>query len=347
MSKRPSTRLTDRREPSSLAVADLAASATRTSTNRSYADARVRFHAWWCLQPVRKRSIIGFDSQLATYLTELFNTRRGGVSLARHTFFGLLAVAPHLKMRLHLSYRCLRAYIRLRPSVSWPPMPWPVVLAVAEYLASVGKLREGVAVLVSAHCWLRVGEVVGLRHENFAASNDVRLGMVLPYAVLTVHDTKTKRFDSVEVTRRDVAALLSWMQDGIGTRLFPFTRSHLEDSLRAACNALGLAHCGYVWHSLRHGGATDACLGHMPFYDIMLRGRWQSERSARLYCQTGRALLLQHSLPESVVTRGRELDSNVLALFRKATRSIHSLSSNNTPKPSGTKKATFIFTSSL
>jgi hypothetical protein len=276
------------------------------------------------MQPFQARSFAGFDGQLAAYLTELFNTRRGGVSLARHTFFALLAVAPHLKMRLHLSYRCLRAYIRLRPSVSWPPMPWPVVLAVAEYLASVGKLREGVAVVVSAHCWLRVGEVVSLIHENFAASDDVRLGAVLPFAVLSVHDTKTKRFDSVEVTRQDVGALLGWMQDGPGMRLFPFTKSHLEGSLRDACAALGLAHCGYVWHSLRHGGATDACLAHVPFYDIMLRGRWQSERSARLYCQTGRALLLQRSLPDSVVIRGRALDSTLLTAFRTATRQAYS-----------------------
>ena len=112
-------------------------------------------------------------------------------------------------------------------------MPWPVVLAVAEFLASVGKLREGVAVVVSAHCWLRVGEVVGLRHENFAASDDARLGAVLPFSVLSVQDTKTKRFDSVEVTRRDVSALLSWLQDGPGTRLFPFTKSHPEGSLHA------------------------------------------------------------------------------------------------------------------
>jgi len=257
---------------------------------------------------------------LAAYLTELFNSGSGGVSLARHTFFGLLALAPHLKMRLHLSFRCLRAWIRLRPSVSWPPMPWPIALAIAAHLASIGKLREGVAVIVSAHCWLRVGEVVSLRHENFASADDVRLGSVLPFSVLTVHDTKTRRFDSVEVTRADVSALLLWMQDGPGTRLFPFTKSHLERSLHEACEALGLSACGYVWHSLRHGGATDACLAHMPFFDIMLRGRWQSERSARLYCQTGRALLLQRTLPPSVVAHGRALDSTLLSTFRHHTR---------------------------
>jgi integrase len=225
-------------------------------------------------QPFRARSVVELDGLLAAYLTELFNTQRGGVSLAKHTFFALLAMAPHLHMRLHLSFRCLRAYIRLRPSVSWPPMPWPVALAAAAYLASIGRLREGVAVVVSAHCWLRVGEVVGLRRENFAASTDVRLGNVLPFSVLSVHDTKTRRFDSVEVTRRDVGALLRWIQAGQAERLFPFTISHLEGSLRDACAALGLTHCGYVWHSLRHGGATDACLAHMPFHDIMLRGRY-------------------------------------------------------------------------
>ena len=53
-------------------------------------------------------------------------------------------------------------------------------------------------------------------------------------------------------------------------------------------------------HSLRHGGATSLQVRGMSIADIILRGRWVSTKSATLYVQSGRALLLSVSVPKVV-----------------------------------------------
>ena len=58
----------------------------------------------------------------------------------------------------------------------------------------------------------------------------------------------------------------------------------------------------FVWHSLRHGGASRAYLrgGAVILPDLLVRGRWAVESSGRHYIQSGRQLLLSMSLPSTV-----------------------------------------------
>ena len=46
----------------------------------------------------------------------------------------------------------------------------------------------------------------------------------------------------------------------------------------------------FVWHSLRHGGASRAYLrgGAVVLPDLLVRGRWAVESSGRHYIQSGR-----------------------------------------------------------
>ena len=65
----------------------------------------------------------------------------------------------------------------------------------------------------------------------------------------------------------------------------------------------------FVWHSLRHGGASRAYLrgGAVVLPDLLVRGRWAVESSGRHYIQSGRQLLLSMSLPASVAALARAL----------------------------------------
>ena len=58
----------------------------------------------------------------------------------------------------------------------------------------------------------------------------------------------------------------------------------------------------FVWHSLRHGGASRTYLrgGAVVLPDLLVRGRWAVEASGRHYIQSGRQLLLSMSLPSTV-----------------------------------------------
>ena len=53
----------------------------------------------------------------------------------------------------------------------------------------------------------------------------------------------------------------------------------------------------FVWHSLRHGGASRALMLGADVQDIMIRGRWRCLESTRRYLQAGRHLLMSIALP--------------------------------------------------
>ena len=56
----------------------------------------------------------------------------------------------------------------------------------------------------------------------------------------------------------------------------------------------------FVWHSFRHGGASRAFLADREMSEIIVRGRWAAESSARHYVQAGRQMLLALALPPSI-----------------------------------------------
>eukprot|EP00974_Lingulodinium_polyedra_P114873 11124913-Lingulodinium_polyedra.AAC.1 len=63
--------------------------------------------------------------------------------------------------------------------------------------------------------------------------------------------------------------------------------------LQRGAAGLGFHADTFRTHSLRRGGATALALNGMTFADIMLAGRWSSERSCRLYVMKGEIMALR------------------------------------------------------
>src|SRR6185312_10716578 len=203
----------------------------------------------------------------------------------------------------------LRGWDRKRPSNPFPPLTWPVTCAIAMRMATNGKLLHAVATLLSFHCLLRVGEMTQLRRSDFAIKNDDRLGVSNVCGALRLRATKTGANQWVTILDQQVYSLLLMVTSSLraSDRIFPFSPATFRRSLRSTCLELGIL-TPYVPHSLRHGGATKLHLEAWRVEDIMLRGRWQSSKSARRYIQAGQALLLSIRLPQAVL-RARCLPS--------------------------------------
>jgi integrase len=109
----------------------------------------------------------------------------------------------------------------------------------------------------------------------------------------------------VTIRDPDVLRLLQTVmrETPAGAFLFPFSTAVYRQAFKGACAAVGLGHCGFVPHSLRHGGATHDILSGTSIEDVLLRGRWASTKSARHYVQSGRALMLDLSVPGLVLLR--------------------------------------------
>jgi integrase len=266
------------------------------------------------------------DRCVVTYLDTVYHHGAGRRrQLGVNTVYGLYYYYPSIRGRLAQSEQHLRGWSRLRPSMSRPPLTWPLVTLIAVTMAMNGYGEGALASLVAFDALLRISELTALRVRDISSPTDPRRGRigslrgrsgveaaVSGHVLLRLAVTKTGRNQWVELTNVSVEALL--LQHISGRQgdevVFNLLLSHhrrdaaraYRHALRVVCRGLGLEGHHFTPHSLRHGGATHA-LWHLrqSIETVMLRGRWQSMSSCRTYLQAGRAQLLQQSVDPAIL----------------------------------------------
>lgn len=242
------------------------------------------------------------DASFAAFL-EYAVSSRISLSAARTAFSALRTFNPVLDRSLPVSHDCVTRLERLRPSVSPPPLTWPLVVLYAWRLAPLDA-RLSVALLVAFDAYLRVSELLGLRVCDVvvpAPGVDRRPTLLLPRT-----KTGKGRLQAVVVNRPEVGRLLLQVRaaavaaapaegGGSTAKLFPFGADVVRARMALVENEFRLAH--FTPHSFRHGGATADLQAGVPLDQVVLRGRWASLKSARRYLQTA----LAHSLAVGVL----------------------------------------------
>ena len=76
-------------------------------------------------------------------------------------------------------------------------------------------------------------------------------------------------------------------------RFFPVSYAADLRWLRAAASALGAGGLGISTHSFRRSGSSELSRLGVPLPDLLLYGRWLSERSAREYVRRGEVAVLR------------------------------------------------------
>jgi integrase len=288
------------------------------STLKRYKDAVLRFLSWCSDQDEDPSSPEQFDDLLTDYFHHLYESGLGK-QLAHNTLYGILMHLPHLKHHLHLSSKSLIGWNKLHPPKSYPPLTWELSCLIAFRLAVDGHFRSAVGVVVAFDCFLRVGELVGLRMEDVADAKDARIGVDSVDMTLRLRSTKTGPNQWVVVENPVVKTLVRQLVSSSppNSFLFPFTASAFRNHFKSACADLNLSPL-YVPHSLRHGGATRLHLLGRPMEDILLRGRWASTKSARRYIQSGKAMLMTMDVPRRAQDLARAASSELLLLLTLA-----------------------------
>ena len=157
--------------------------------------------------------------------------------------------------------------------------------------------------LVSFLGLLRIGEALR-----------IRAGDVIFYgaeAVIHLPRTKTGRDQPVRVSESGVVAALRCLIALLQPEDFLVQASYiLRVRLRTALRIIGVDPTRYVWHSLRHGGATWYYLGGEALDNVAHRGRWRSLQTARRYIQMGVALMGSTRLSALMRDRARRAEKN-------------------------------------
>ena len=217
---------------------------------------------------------------------------------------------PEASGALPLSRKSVKGWLRLQPPKPYAPMPLHLALASAVLRALAGDFGTAVAILVGFDCWLRISELANL-HVSDIIDQRGHPDPAFCGVVLFLRETKTGARQAVRVADSNVATILVAWRDaraqvaGADAALFP-PASALRANLAAALAALlgadrGALGLDFVWHSLRHGGASRALMLGADVQDIMIRGRWRCLESTRRYLQAGRHLLMSIALPPPVL----------------------------------------------
>ena len=307
--------------------------APKTVAAYTAAVARYRSH---CPHFGRHASPLLFDDCVCEYICWLFVHYDGrNRQLAVNAVYGIYMLHPEVREQLRASEQLLRGWKRYRPSVSYRPLTWPIAIAIARTMAGNGYSHCAIATLVAFEGLLRVSELIAVTVADVSFPNDSRRGgssrassqsassstlpsrRHAPSAVIRLATTKTGSNQTAAIRDPHVISLLRHYVTTRPSRarLFPFPTSapadYFRKVLRSACAALDMAEQGFTPHSLRHGGATHAHMNlGVGIEDVLLRGRWKSNSSARTYLQSGTAALITTELSEGAQRYVRELESH-------------------------------------
>lgn len=322
MSTRTTTQRTDRRVFSKDAFLG---NAVRPSTAKMYSKAIHDFMAWQVatFQSTHVPTVHQLDQRLSDYMVWCFNAGRSKNS-ALHAFYGIIKRAPQFRLRLPLSHACSKAWAVHCRSKSHLPLPWELALHVARWLITHSQVRAGVAVLLAHHCYLRIGEVVALRAADLVLPGGFRLGKAARHAALHLRKTKTGEHQWTDIRRHDIRLLVEALAKATptGATIFNLTQARLSNLFAAAIAGVGLRQ-RFTFHSLRHGGATQDCMDGVPISDIMRRGRWRSQRTCELYCQSGRAILATLEAPQELLRMSGAYDDDLIGMVQAAIVANH------------------------
>ena len=252
-----------------------------------YALAATRVLQFWAESDCSPNGWEEFDVATSLYLEHIFSEGYpkgfGSDGLAALQHF-----VPEVAGKLRHSWRLLKSWNKMEPPVRVLPISPLIVLAMSGACVRLGKVHCAAAFLLCFDTLLRPGELYSLRKRDFTWAGGK--------AVVSLRNTKTgqrKGAEEMVVCQSRVANI--WLYRALAHKA-PADRL-LNCSPKALRNLFFgiLEHLAIQGHfsmySFRRGGATWHFLHNGSMEGTLLRGRWQSSSTARIYLQDAAATL--------------------------------------------------------
>jgi integrase len=227
------------------------------------------------------RSIRELDEELESAVGELW-WKGAPKGWAADLLSGVQHFVPWTRKKLVASWRVYGAWNRREYPDRAPPMDRRLVLALGWWFWSRGRRRTALTVLLGFHCYVRTGELLGLRKASIAIGRDGR-------GVVSLGVTKGRRVEMVTVDDPALGRLLARELKEVkdGERVVEIEEKEFRQGFQAAMEEFGVAELRYKPYSLRRGGATEDFRKHGRLDRALLRGRWKGHTAARQYILEG------------------------------------------------------------
>ena len=197
--------------------------------------------------------------------------------------FGMLHYLPQLKGKVPGSKRLLVAWSKCELPARASPLNTFFLAALAGKAVALNDRRLAVSLLLGFHCMLRTAELLKIRKMDLSLVERHSRGIVV------LHETKSGQRTASSETVVIFDAYLVRMLAIVCRDLAPadFLVGCSPAVFRAKFARLvheaGLPKCNWKPYSLRRSGATTDFLHHGQLDRTMVRGRWASAKTARLY----------------------------------------------------------------
>ena len=268
------------------------------STRQRYTKAIDQFLAFLKLNNlVLPRSRDQLDPLVCEYLEHLWATGQGR-SLASDCVAGLQNHDAKIRGHLPGAWRLLKAWATNEIPNRPPPLPEHVVHAMCGWAIFHQRYSFAVSLLLGFYGMLRTGELLGVRRKDFV-SNDKGRKILLSLG-LTKAGKRAGAAESVVLGHdRVVKPLNRWMSLVSSPASLAKSPSQWRALFNAALQSLSIDSFGFRPYSLRRGGATWWFTKHHSLDQILLQGRWQAAKTARIYLNEGLAVLAEIRLPST------------------------------------------------
>ena len=238
------------------------------------------------------------DPLVCDFLEHLWS-QGSGRALASDTVAGLQDQDAKLRGQLPGAWRLLKTWSLNEIPSRAPPLPEHVLHAMVGWSFFNEHFSFGVSLLLGYYAMLRTGELLGLKSSHLLG--DHRHTQVIVSLGLTKGGKRAGAAESCVVGYDMVVKFLLHWKSLAGTTA-SFTRSpkHWRALFNQSLDALGLQQFEFRPYSLRRGGATWWFSRHHSLDKILLQGRWQAPKTARIYLNEGLAVLAEMRLPPSL-----------------------------------------------
>lgn len=250
---------------------------------------------------LRVQCIDDLDEAISSWVEFIFSEGEAK-GLASDGLASLQYHLPQAAGHLRMSWKLVKAWQKVEPPTRVIPLSPFLTRAFAGACVLAGKVAEAAAILMAFDGLLRPGEMylVEARDLTFYPTK----------AVLTLRDTKTgKRKGAGEMVIINSRLANTWLRQACKNK--PPHEPLLIDGppafrllFRNLVNHFELSGL-YAVYSLRRGGATWDFLLHQSMERTLLRGRWTSSSTARIYLQDTVATVANLTLTSLQTTHAR------------------------------------------
>ena len=224
--------------------------------------------------------------------------------LGRSDFGSLLSALGRLnpRARYKIAWKVYDTWGVLQPPQQAPAAPPELITAMMVAAFAIGRAELGMIVCLCYSALLRVGESLQLTFRDVFFTGGV--------LVLCLAHTKRGMEQKVVLTNSLVIAWMSRylamvMDDKPESRIFSMSYASVLRWVKRLSSMLGAEAIQLTTHSFRRSGASELARRNVPITDIMMFGRWLSDRSAREYIRKGEVAILRASTIVSAADRIR------------------------------------------